>query len=225
MDGVLQVHWSYSEAVHRRETIERLANDYLTSLLATVRHCQSPEAGGYTPSDFPLAGVSQADLEQILMAKKSGQAESAISDLYPLTPLQQGLWFHELLDPGSGTYFRKQRHAHRRAAEPRCVPAGLGRAVMARHPVLRTRIVWEGLEHPLQLVQKSVELPWAEEDWRDSPADEHQARLSDFLDEDRARGLELAQAPLMRLTLLRVAEHSAILDLEFSPLDSGSLVG
>ena len=66
MDGVLQVHWSYSEAVHRRETIERLANDYLTSLLATVRHCQSPEAGGYTPSDFPLAGVSQADLDRIL---------------------------------------------------------------------------------------------------------------------------------------------------------------
>jgi non-ribosomal peptide synthase protein (TIGR01720 family) len=66
MDGVLQVYWSYSEAVHRRETIERLANGYLTALLAIIRHCQSPEAGGYTPSDFPLAGVSQADLEKLL---------------------------------------------------------------------------------------------------------------------------------------------------------------
>jgi non-ribosomal peptide synthase protein (TIGR01720 family) len=66
MDSVLQVNWSYSEAVHRRETIERLANDYLAALLAIIRHCQSPEAGGYTPSDFPLAGVSQADLDKIL---------------------------------------------------------------------------------------------------------------------------------------------------------------
>ena len=66
MDGVLQVRWSYSEAVHRRETIERLANDYMAALLAIIRHCQSPEAGGYTPSDFPLAGLSQEDLEKLL---------------------------------------------------------------------------------------------------------------------------------------------------------------
>jgi non-ribosomal peptide synthase protein (TIGR01720 family) len=66
MDGVLQVRWSYSEAVHRRETIERLADDYLAALLAIIRHCQSPEAGGYTPSDFPLAGLSQEDLEKLL---------------------------------------------------------------------------------------------------------------------------------------------------------------
>jgi amino acid adenylation domain-containing protein/non-ribosomal peptide synthase protein (TIGR01720 family) len=66
MDGVLQVKWTYSEAVHRRETIESLANDYIAALLAIIRHCQSSEAGGYTPSDFPLAGVSQADLEKLL---------------------------------------------------------------------------------------------------------------------------------------------------------------
>ena len=66
MDGVLQVRWSYSEAVHRRETIERLADDYLAALLAIIRHCQSPDAGGYTPSDFPLAGLSQEDLEKLL---------------------------------------------------------------------------------------------------------------------------------------------------------------
>jgi amino acid adenylation domain-containing protein/non-ribosomal peptide synthase protein (TIGR01720 family) len=66
MEGVLQVRWSYSEAVHRRETIERLADDYLAALLAIIRHCQSPEAGGYTPSDFPLAGLSQKDLEKLL---------------------------------------------------------------------------------------------------------------------------------------------------------------
>ena len=63
--SVLQVNWSYSEAVYRRETIESLANNYLAALLSIIRHCQLPDAGGYTPSDFPLAGVSQADLEKI----------------------------------------------------------------------------------------------------------------------------------------------------------------
>ena len=148
------------------------------------------------------------------MTKKTGNTKSAIEDLYPLTPLQQGLWFHELLDPESGTYFVRNvmriegslnRDLFRRAWEE----------VVARHAVLRTRIVWEGLEQPLQLVQPTVELPWAEQDSRDSPADEHQARLLDFLDADRVRGLDLAQAPLMRLTLLRVTEHSAILVWSF----------
>ena len=66
MNSVLQVNWSYSEAVYRRETIESLANNYLAALLSIIRHCQLPDAGGFTPSDFPLAGVSQADLEKIL---------------------------------------------------------------------------------------------------------------------------------------------------------------
>ena len=144
------------------------------------------------------------------MAVRTGKGRSTIADLYPLTPLQQGLWFHELLEPASGTYFVQSvtriegslnRDAFCRAWE----------AVVARHAILRTRIVWEGLEHPLQLVQPKVALPWAEQDWRDSPADEGQARLLDFLGADRARGLDLTQAPLMRLTLLQVAENSAIL--------------
>jgi hypothetical protein len=143
--------------------------------------------------------------------------ESAIADLYPLTPLQQGLWFHELLDPGSGTYVitsairldgSLDHDALRRAWE----------TVVARHAILRTRIVWEGLEQPLQLVQKSVELPWEEQVWRGGQADDDQVRVSTFLDEDRARGLDLKQAPLMRLTLIRVAEQSAIFVWSFHHL-------
>lgn len=171
----------------------------------------------YSPSDFPLARVSQSDLDKILMGVKTGEGRSAFSDLYPLTPLQQGLWFHALMDPASGMYIEQSvlriegfpnRDMFRRAWEK----------VVARHAVLRTRIIWEGLEHPLQLVQSTVELPWAEQDWRGSPVNEHQARLLNFLGADRARGFDLTQAPLMRLTLLQVTETSAILIWSFHHL-------
>ena len=147
----------------------------------------------------------------------TGKTKAAIADLYPLTPLQQGLWFHELLDSDSRTYFIQSvmriegslnRDAFRRAWED----------VVARHAILRTRIVWEGLENPLQLVQPTVELPWTEQDWRDSPVDGHLARLLKFLDADRVQGFVLTQAPLMRLTLLQVAENSAILVWSFHHL-------
>jgi non-ribosomal peptide synthase protein (TIGR01720 family) len=60
------VEWSYSANVHRHATIEALAKSFLEALRALIAHCQSPEAGGYTPSDFPVAGLSQSDLDDLM---------------------------------------------------------------------------------------------------------------------------------------------------------------
>jgi len=49
----------YSEQMHRRTSIEGLAQGFIKALRSLISHCQSPEAGGYTPSDFPAANLSQ----------------------------------------------------------------------------------------------------------------------------------------------------------------------
>jgi amino acid adenylation domain-containing protein/non-ribosomal peptide synthase protein (TIGR01720 family) len=64
--GRLQMEWTYSQNLHRRETIERVAGDFLEALRAIIAHCQSPEAGGVTPSDFKLAGLDQRGLDKVL---------------------------------------------------------------------------------------------------------------------------------------------------------------
>jgi non-ribosomal peptide synthase protein (TIGR01720 family) len=64
--GRLQLEWSYSENVHRRATIEKLAHDFVDALRSLIAHCQSPEAGGYTPSDFADVELSQADIDALL---------------------------------------------------------------------------------------------------------------------------------------------------------------
>lgn len=69
--GKLQIDWTYSEKIYRRATIERLAESYLDKLRSLISHCQSPEAGGYTPSDFSefqWSQWNQADLDEILTA-------------------------------------------------------------------------------------------------------------------------------------------------------------
>jgi non-ribosomal peptide synthase protein (TIGR01720 family) len=66
VEGKLQMIWIYSENVHQRETIERLANEYNSALKALIAHCQSPSAGGYTPTDFPLADLGQQELDELL---------------------------------------------------------------------------------------------------------------------------------------------------------------
>lgn len=64
--GRLTVQWSFSRGIYRRETIEQLAAAHMDALRSLISHCVSPEAGGYTPSDFPEADLSQDDLDRLL---------------------------------------------------------------------------------------------------------------------------------------------------------------
>ncbi|RMF35671.1 MAG: non-ribosomal peptide synthetase, partial [Chloroflexi bacterium] len=68
--GQLRLEWTYSENLHHRSTIERLAQDFAEALRAIIAHCRSPEAGGVTPSDFPLAGLDQRKLDKLLARMK-----------------------------------------------------------------------------------------------------------------------------------------------------------
>ncbi|MBE7384650.1 MAG: amino acid adenylation domain-containing protein [Leptolyngbya sp. SIO1E4] len=61
-----RLNWTYSEGIHQRATIETLAERCMAALRSLIAHCQSPEAGGYTPSDFKKANVTQKDLDQLL---------------------------------------------------------------------------------------------------------------------------------------------------------------
>ncbi|MEW5931910.1 MAG: condensation domain-containing protein, partial [Gemmatimonadota bacterium] len=82
--GRLELRIGYAGGVHRRETVERLAGWYVEELRGLVAHCTSSAAGGYTPSDFPLAGLDQPALDALL------GSERGVEDVYPLTPLQEG---------------------------------------------------------------------------------------------------------------------------------------
>ena len=64
--GQLRLEWSYGENIHHRSTIENLAQSFVEALRSLITHCQSPEAGGYTPSDFPQMQFSPKELDELL---------------------------------------------------------------------------------------------------------------------------------------------------------------
>jgi non-ribosomal peptide synthase protein (TIGR01720 family) len=64
--GQLRLDWTYSEAIHRRDTIENLAGRFIEALRSLIAHCRSKEAEGYTPSDFPQMQLSQDELDELL---------------------------------------------------------------------------------------------------------------------------------------------------------------
>ncbi|HSF43044.1 MAG TPA: non-ribosomal peptide synthase/polyketide synthase [Thermoanaerobaculia bacterium] len=227
--GRLQVDWAYSESLHRPGSIERLAESFLGELRELIAHCRSAVArrmGGYTPSDFPLARLGAAELDGLL------GTEWGIADVYPLSPLQEGILFHSLYAPRSGAYVEQLVSTLRGDRDAEILEEAC-RLLVERHPILRTSFHWQGLDRPLQVVHGEAAVELEREDWRDLPEAERERRLEELLEADRARGFELSRAPVMRWRLIRTAEsrhwflwsyHHALLDgWSFSML-SGELL-
>src|SRR5205814_4239149 len=74
--------------------------------------------------------------------------------------------------------------------------------------VLQSAFVWERQSEPLQVVCRNVECPWEEQDWRGVSQNEQQDRLTNYIDEDRHRGFDLAKPPLMRCALFQTDDDT-----------------
>ncbi|MEU6669013.1 non-ribosomal peptide synthase/polyketide synthase [Streptomyces sp. NPDC046727] len=197
IDNRLEFTWSYSREVHRRETVARLAAELADELRAIVRHCAEPGAGGRTPSDFPLAPLDQTAVDRLV----GGGGD--VTDVYPLTPTQTGMVMHGLDEAAHGLYVEQITFVADGARDPRTLAAAW-RHVVDRTPVLRTSVALHGVPVPLQVVHRDVTLPVTEHDWSGIPADRRDAELERLLADERARGLALDRAPLLRLALVRL---------------------
>jgi amino acid adenylation domain-containing protein/non-ribosomal peptide synthase protein (TIGR01720 family) len=129
-----------------------------------------------------------------------------IEDVYPLSPMQQGMLFHSLFAPASGVYIQQPNYELHGNLDISAFERAW-QQVVDRHPILRTAFVWE-LEKSIQIVGRHVRLPLEQHDWRGLSLAEQQKRLEAFLQADRHRGFELSKAPLMRLTIIQVCEDA-----------------
>ncbi|MEP7123627.1 MAG: non-ribosomal peptide synthase/polyketide synthase, partial [Byssovorax sp.] len=198
--GVLSVRWIYSENRHTLATIEALAGRFVAALRALVAHCLSPDAGGYTPSDFRRARLAQPAIDR-LVAAEGGKKE--LEDAYPLSPIQAGILFHTLYDASPEAYVVQLAWTLRGELDiPTFTRAW--QAVVDRHPILRTKFEHDNLDEPLQIVKRKVPVAIAQVDISALSPDEQSARIDRYTAEDRRRGFDLAQAPLMRWSLLRL---------------------
>jgi amino acid adenylation domain-containing protein len=127
-----------------------------------------------------------------------------LEDLYQLSPMQQGMLFHTIYAPESGAYFEQSVFTIKGELDVEMFEQAWQRAV-ERHSVLRSSFLWEELEKPQQVVHRSVTVPFEKQDWSNLSAGEQERRLNAYVAEDRARGFDLATAPLIRLALFRLS--------------------
>ncbi|HEY5835638.1 non-ribosomal peptide synthase/polyketide synthase [Streptomyces sp.] len=216
--GALELTWQYSDQVHDEATVRGLAEAMVRALREIVGYCDRPDASGRTPSDFPLAGLDQAAVDRVV-----GDGRG-VDDVYPLTPLQAGMLFHHLADPADDVYLDHATLLLDGVDDPEA----FGRAwqqVVDATPVLRSSVVWQDVERPLQVVHSRVTVPVAHLDWRDRTDEEQEDALRRLLAEDRAAGMDPATAPLMRLVVARLTDDRVALvwTLHHLVLDGWSL--
>jgi amino acid adenylation domain-containing protein len=157
-------------------------------------------------------------------------------DVYPLSPMQQGMLFHSISGrtgqaAASDVYVQQLSCRLRGTLQVESFQASW-EAILRRHTVLRTAFAWRGLPEPLQVVGEQVRLPLEELDWR-AAAEELQAeRLRELTVSERLAGFDLGRAPLMRVKLIRLSDtvhqfvwtwHHIILDAWSVPMLLGEL--
>jgi amino acid adenylation domain-containing protein/non-ribosomal peptide synthase protein (TIGR01720 family) len=195
--GCLEFTWFFSEDLHQKCTIRALATELLTTLRDIIRHCAQPDAGGCTPSDFPLTRLNQQEVDRI-----AGDGRS-IEDIYPLTPMQAGMVFHGLSQSDQNIYFQQAMFVLEGVHNIQMLGAAW-QQVVDRTPVLRSCVAWEGMTEPLQVVHRDVAVPITYSDWAHLSSDQQCKELWSLLDRDRAEGMDLGRAPLLRLVLARL---------------------
>ncbi|WP_054084020.1 non-ribosomal peptide synthetase, partial [Pseudomonas savastanoi] len=193
-DGQLQLDWSFSREVYHASTIDTLARRYEQALTTLIDHCTAGHQG-VTPSDFPLARLTQTQLDGLPIA--AGEIE----DIYPLSPMQQGMLFHSLCDEGAGNYINQMRVSISGLDVPRFHNAW--QSAVNNHEVLRSCFISQS-EQSLQVVQRQVTLPFVELDARGKP----QNWLDDWAQADRQQGFDLAHGPLLRLAVVRTGDDA-----------------
>lgn len=139
------------------------------------------------------------------------QSEYEVEDIYPLSPMQEGILYHAIADGESGSYLGQVTSSVRGDLDLKMLKKSMS-LLMVRHEVLRTVFLHEGYEQPLQVVLKNREIPFSSEDHREACQAGHRSALlkSKQLSE-RSRGFDLTKDVLMRLAVIQISEEEHLL--------------
>nr|WP_280883520.1 non-ribosomal peptide synthetase [Streptomyces pseudovenezuelae] len=143
--------------------------------------------------------LSLVELDEVEIAHLTAQVQGGaanVADVYPLAPLQEGIFFHHLVEDGGTDAYVVPTLLDFDSRERLDAFLGALQRVVDRHDIYRTAIVWEGLHEPVQVVLRQVELP-VEEVLLDSEGGEG---VPQMLALGGAR-MDLTRAPLIRVQI------------------------
>jgi len=221
-DGAcLAVTWTYAARVMDRADVDELAELWDCAITALADHARSAGAGGHTPSDFELTPVPQAQID------RWDREYPNLVDVWPLSPLQEGMFFHARYDTEApDDYLVQSRFTLTGPVEGNRLRAA-AQALLARHDALRTGFVETG-QGLRQVVLADAEIAFRELDLTViADRNERTRELDGVLAADGTTRFDLSHPPLLRFILahtdidaytLVMTNHHIVLDGWSGPL-------
>jgi len=133
-----------------------------------------------------------------------------IEDAFPLSPTQQGMLFHMLANPESDVYTSYVTARLTGQLDVQRLKQAWQKTLQ-NHELLRASFLWEGLDEPVQVIHRTVDLTWRTESTSELSDSEHVKAVSDAIRQERTQSLDLSCAPLMRLTLIQSQPNQSTL--------------
>ncbi|MFD9670196.1 condensation domain-containing protein, partial [Rhodococcus sp. NPDC059968] len=217
----LRAIWSFPTGVLTAAEVREIAESWCRVLSALTTHARTAGAGGRTPSDVDLIRLGQSEIERL------EDRYPALSDVWPLSPLQEGLLFHALVSEESVDAYVVQLVLELRGdVDPERLRRA-GQVLLDRHANLRTAFVPDTNAGPVQVVHDHVAAQWSELDLSGLDEDAQRSAMTRVMAVDRATRFDPARAPLLRWMLvttgperyrLVLTNHHLLLDGWSTPL-------
>jgi len=131
--------------------------------------------------------------------------KSDIKDIYSLSPMQEGMLFHSLLNNNSEAYFEQTVFEIAGEVDIEKLEKSLN-LVIERYDVLRTIFIYEGVKQPLQFVLKERKIQIRCEDISELNEAEKKAYIEKYKEEDKERGFNLSKDMLIRMSVIKLEE-------------------
>src|SRR5476651_1816421 len=147
-----------------------------------------------TPELLTLVALDQDAIDRIVASVPGGAAN--VQDIYPLAPLQEGILYHHITAEQGDPYLLQSQLAFDSLERLQAFAQALQK-VSERHDILRTSVVWEGLQSPVQVVWRKA--PLAVQEILLNPADGDVLKQLHARFDARQFRLELTRAPLIQL--------------------------
>lgn len=200
--GVLRTNLVYSTARYQHATVQQFLSVYKEVLTDIITHCRQQALAGrvLTPSDLTYRELSVTALDQL-------QKKYDISDIYPLSPMQEGMLFHSLLAPSSQQYFEQVAYRLQGQPDETAMVESL-QYLMDRYDILRTVFTSEERTRNLQIVLKHRSAAFTSRDIRHEITKENKEEvLENYRQQDRRQTFDLRSDVLIRVLLLRTGEQ------------------
>ncbi|WP_070009638.1 non-ribosomal peptide synthetase [Streptomyces abyssalis] len=217
-DGTeLAVSFVWPEGVVDDEAVRTLAEAWFEILDSLAEYAAQPGAGGRTPSDFPLVGLDQDEIDEL------EEAHPDLEEILPLSPLQQGMLYHVLLgaladdgddgehgdsaDETRNNLYTVQLALDLEGTLDARLMRDAGQALLQRHGNLRAAFVHDGMRQPVQVICADAELPWRAENLSGLTGERLEAESLRMMRSERGRPFDPARPPMVRMMLLTTGEN------------------